>query len=109
MSDTNESTGRRPPTIELSATEVGSAEQPKAGEAESAAPGPDDKSDGSNASAPASLGARVKSQIAGAALGAAVMAALVAALWFTGLIPAREATRRQSAAANTSATSSRLS
>jgi hypothetical protein len=112
-SESDNSAGRRPPTIELAATEVAtSADAPAAGAAESADPRPAEEAPaGSNTSSPtganqqttsASSG-RLKSQIAGALIGAVIMAAVLAALWFTDLIPAREGTASHTLASNTPA------
>jgi hypothetical protein len=112
-SESDNSAGRRPPTIELAATEVAtSADEPAAGAAQSAEPHPAEEAPaGSNASSPsgsnpqttsASSG-RLKSQVAGALIGAVIMAAALAALWFTDLIPARDGTASHTLASNTSA------
>jgi hypothetical protein len=112
-SESDNTAGRRPPTIELAATEVAtSADEPAAGAAESADPRPAEEAPASsNASSPtganqqtisASSG-RLKSQIAGALIGAVIMAAVLAALWFTDLIPAREGTASHTLASNTPA------
>jgi hypothetical protein len=112
-SESDNSAGRRPPTIELAATEVAtSADEPAAGAAQSAEPRPAEEAPaGSNASSPsgsnpqttsASSG-RLKSQVAGALIGAVIMAAALAALWFTDLIPARDGTASHTLASNTSA------
>jgi hypothetical protein len=112
-SESDNSAGRRPPTIELAATEVAtSADEPAADAAQSAEPRPAEEAPaGSNASSPsgsnpqttsASSG-RLKSQVAGALIGAVIMAAALAALWFTDLIPARDGTASHTLASNTSA------
>jgi hypothetical protein len=112
-SESDNTAGRRPPTIELAATEVAtSADEPAAGAAESADPRPAEEAPASsNTSSPtganqqtisASSG-RLKSQIAGALIGAVIMAAVLAALWFTDLIPAREGTASHTLASNTPA------
>ena len=83
-SDTDDTTGRRPPTIELAATEVeGAAEKAAAGEAGAPA--------SSNASEAGRSGRRLTSHIGSALLGAVLMAAAAVALWFFGAIPSREA------------------
>jgi hypothetical protein len=91
-SDSDDKTGRRPPTIELAASEVdGAAEKDAAGAADtdnSAAAAHDAASANAPGSTPS--GRRVTSSIASALVGAAVMAAVAAALWFTGIIPLRE-------------------
>ena len=84
MSETDDQTPRRPPTIELAATEVeGAAEKAAAGEAGAPA--------SSNASEPGRSGRRLTSHIGSALLGAVLMAAAAVALWFFGAIPSREA------------------
>ena len=86
--------GRRPPTIELKATEV---EQPKAsapsGETAAAdTPPPDSPSSASPRPPPNAGPARgLKSYALRAILGAVAMAAIVAALRFTGVLSSREA------------------
>jgi hypothetical protein len=110
--DSDNPAGRRPPTIELAATEVASsADEPPTGAAGSADPrAAEDKAASSNASSSggnqqttgASSG-RLKSQAAGALIGAVIMAAALAALWLTDLIPARDGTAGHTLASNTSA------
>jgi hypothetical protein len=90
---------RRPPTIELKATEVGTA--PSAASASPsasadtraskpagehvAAGDPAGKSPGQNS------GGRLKSHAVSAGIGAIAMAAIVCALWIKGFVPSREA------------------
>jgi hypothetical protein len=101
--------GRRPPTIELAATEVDdAAAKPAAGEAETAsAPGAEEEPAAANAQAAATSSGRLRSHIVGVIVGAAVMAvilaAALAALWFTGFIPAPDAALTDKQAANTPA------
>src|SRR6516225_287057 len=108
MSETDDQPPRRPPTIELAATEIdSSAEQPAAGEAESASAGANEPRAeqapaGSNTSTSRASGGRLFSLIAGALIGAAVMATVAAVLWFFAVIPAREATPAASIASNMS-------
>ena len=112
-SESDNTAGRRPPTIELAATEVAtSADEPAAGAAESADPRPAEEAPASsNASSPTGpnqqttggSGGRLKSQLAGGSIGAVIMAAVLAALWFTDLIPAREGTASHTLASNTPA------
>ena len=83
MSETDDQTPRRPPTIELAATEVEGAAEKAAGEAGAPA--------SSNASEPGRSGRRLTSHIGSALLGAVLMAAAAVALWFFGAIPSREA------------------
>jgi len=83
MSETDDQPARRPPTIELAATEVdSSAEQPTAAKAESASAngehGSEQASAGSHASTSGRTGRRLFSLIASALIGAAAMAAAAA-------------------------------
>ena len=105
-SETDDKAGRRPPTIELAATEVdGRADQPAAGAADAGAgaAAAEGTTAGSNAPASAPSGGRFTSHIASALIGALVMAGTAAALWFTGVIPSREAAPVATAAPDTSA------
>jgi Mitochondrial inner membrane protein len=112
-SESDNTAGRRPPTIELAATEVAtSAAEPAAGPAESAdTRAAEEAPPSSNASSPtggnqkttSAASGRLKSQVAGALIGAVIMAATLAALWLTDLIPAREGTASHTLASNTSA------
>lgn len=112
-SESDNTAGRRPPTIELAATEVAtSAAEPAAGPAESAdtraaeeAPASSNASSptGGNQQTTSAASGRLKSQAAGALIGAVIMAATLAALWLTDLIPAREGTASHTLASNTSA------
>jgi len=111
MSETDDQPARRPPTIELAATEVdSSAEQPTAAKAESASAngehGSEQASAGSHASTSGRTGRRLFSLIASALIGAAAMAAAATALWFFDVTPAREATSAPSVASNTSTAAS---
>ncbi len=96
-SEPDSKAGRRPPTIELKATEV---EQPDA-TAPSGAGGPADtpapESSGStspgpqpNAASSATSTGRLKSHAVSAIVGAVAMAAIVAGLWAAGFVPSRE-------------------
>jgi hypothetical protein len=110
-SESDNTAGRRPPTIELAATEVATpADEPAAGAAESADTRPAEEAPASsNASSPAegnqqttsAASGRLKSQVAGVLIGAVIMAAALAALWLTDLIPARESTASHMLASNT--------
>jgi hypothetical protein len=74
--------GRRPPTIDLKATEVGEPASPKVS--------PEPPPDAAGAStAPKSAG-RLKSHAVSAGIGAIAMAAIVAALWFKGFVPSHQ-------------------
>jgi hypothetical protein len=92
-SETDDKAGRRPPTIELAATEVDGAAEKDSTAAEAGTTGAveHDTSD-AQAAASAPSGRRLTPHIASALLGAAVMAGIAAALWFSGVIPSREAT-----------------
>jgi hypothetical protein len=84
-SDSDDKAGRRPPTIELAATEIdGPSDKSAAGATDTA------EQKVADSRAPASSGRRFASQIASALLGAAIMAGIAAALWFTGVIPSHE-------------------
>ncbi len=106
---------RRPPTIELTATEVESEKQ--AATRQSAVPDPkDSRVDEKNAPgepAGKSLGGRLRSPAIGAVLGAAAgaiaTAAIVAGLWIAGLTPPRETAVPASAPASQPAVSSEIS
>ena len=104
-SDTDDTTGRRPPTIELAATEVDdAAEKPSSGPTETAgASGAENEDAASGADArrsAAGASGRFSAYVAGAAIGAAVMAAIAAGIWFAGLIPMSDA-KSSGQAANT--------
>ncbi len=103
MSETDDQTPRRPPTIELAATEIdAAAERPRAEETDAAAAGAAEHgAAGSNAPAPDRT--RLTSHVVAALAGAAVMATAAAALWFTGIIPSRETAPVATAASDTSA------
>src|SRR5262249_33356760 len=105
MSETDDQTPRRRPTIELAATEVANAaDKPAAGDVDTSTTGvAADATAESSAPASASSGRRFTSHIASALVGAAVMAAAAAALWFTGVIPSREAAPAATATSDTSA------
>jgi hypothetical protein len=113
MTSESDNTGRRPPTIELAATEVAtSAAEPAAGPAESAdTRAAEEAPASSNASSPtggkqqtsSASSSRLKLHITGALIGAVIMAAALAALWLTDLIPARDGTAGHTLASNTSA------
>ena len=90
--DSDDTGGRRPPTIELAATEVSSADPAATGAAEADAgneAGAQAAGSGGPATAPSRP--RVASYVASALVGAALTAGLAAALWFTGVIPSHEA------------------
>jgi hypothetical protein len=105
MSETDDQTPRRPPTIELAATEVdGSADKAAAGEADAGTTGAAEHGTaGPAAAGSARSGRRLTSHVASALVGAVAMATVAAALWFSGVIPSRETTPVGTAASDTSA------
>lgn len=87
-SEPDSSDGRRPPTIELKATEV----PDPAAAAIRGAPGdgaPPPNSGTTETSAPSGRGSRAASHALSAIVGAVVMAAIGAGLWFAGALPLR--------------------
>src|SRR5262245_38015113 len=105
MSETDEQTPRRPPTIELAATEVdGAAEKAAADDSgDGDAGAAEHATAGANAPASPPSARRFTSHVASALIGAAVMAGAAAALWFAGVIPSRETTPVGAAAPDTPA------
>lgn len=85
--------GRRPPTIELKATEVEPPEATQSGKAAAADTPPPESPTAASPSPPPTAGpARgLKSYALGAVLGAVAMLVIVAALRFTGVVSFREA------------------
>ena len=93
--------GRRPPTIELKATEVGnpgsaarSAEQTPAGERPAKSDAPAQDTSGPQAPGPQpsrDTAGRFKTLAVSAAFGALAMAAIIAGLWIAGFVPRHEA------------------
>jgi hypothetical protein len=83
--------GRRPPTIELKATEVEQPDATAPSGASGAADTPPPKSSGPPGPqpSPAATG-RLKSHAMSAIVGAAAMVAIVAGLWFAGFVPSRQ-------------------
>jgi hypothetical protein len=71
--------GRRPPTIDLKATEVGEPASPNAA--------PEPPADAAGAGAAPKSANRLKSHAVSAGIGAIAMAAIVAALWIKGFVP----------------------
>jgi len=114
-SESDNTAGRRPPTIELAATEVAtSADESAAGAAGSAdTRAAEDEAASSNASSPTAdnqqttgtSSGRLTSHVPGALIGAFIMAAVLAALWVTDLIPARDGTAGHTLASNSAAPS----
>jgi hypothetical protein len=91
-SETDDKAGRRPPTIELAATEIDGAAEKDSTAAEAGTSGAAEHHTDAQAAASAPSGRRFTPHIASALFGAAVMAGIAAALWFSGVIPSREAT-----------------
>jgi hypothetical protein len=94
MSEPDSTPPRRPPTIELKATEIeaekpAGAPEPGNSEPAAAGAGPDT---GQRTDEAASSGPRspVKMAVAGTAAGAIIVAAIGAGLWFGGYVPPRE-------------------
>ena len=87
--------GRRPPTIDLTATEVDKPASPQDSLRDTGTSKPaDERAAGSAANGKSSAGnsgSRVKSHAASVLIGAVAMAAIVAGLWIKGLIPSPEA------------------
>ncbi len=91
--------GRRPPTIELKATEVGTASSAASASPSASADTSASKPTGERVAAgdPAGessgrkSGGRLKSHAVSAGIGAIVMAAIVGALWIKGFVPSHEA------------------
>ncbi len=93
--------GRRPPTIELKATEVDTPAPaaPSGGAAPAEEPAPKADAPTRQGSAPQAAGrqtgggsaGRLKSHAVSAGLGALAMAAIVAGLWLEGIVPWRQA------------------
>ncbi len=98
MTSEPDSTTRRPPTIDLTATEVDAEKTATAAEGAAAAAPPDESSFD-----------RLKHQSLGAFLGAIVgaflVAAIIAGLWFGGYVPPRGATLPASTPATTASSS----
>ena len=81
---------RRPPTIDLTAQEIETAQQP--GSAQNAADAAKDHATGDAAGGGGDWNSfsRAKPYAFGAAAGAIVVAAVIAGFWFAGFVPARE-------------------
>jgi hypothetical protein len=99
--DSDTKAGRRPPTIELAATDVSSAAEPAAAPDAETGGTAEQRTDGSERSA-AAPSSRFTAYVVSALGGAALMAGLAAALWFAGVIPSRETAPVVTAAAPTS-------
>ena len=89
--------GRRPPTIELTATEVDKPASPQSTTATEPPGGSGDKPDGKHADE--ASGGHVKSHAISVLSGAIAMAAIVAGLWFAGIAPSRQTAAPPSTAA----------
>jgi hypothetical protein len=90
-SETDDQSERRPPTIELKATEIGgAAEQPGDAAAGASGAAEQESAPRGNDSPPSRPAARFAPHIGSALLGALVMAGVAAALWFTDAIPSHE-------------------
>lgn len=101
-SDLDDKANRRPPTIELAATEVSSTAQQAAAGAAGADTGGQAEQQAAGSERPASAPSRrLMSYVSSALVGAAVMAGVVAALWFAGVIPSRQAAPVATAASST--------
>jgi len=116
-SEPDNKSGRRPPTIELKATEV-EAEQPAAAPADERAATLDQRASDAQASTEETFnrqadersGGLLTSSAVGGFIGAIATGAIVAGLWFAGFGPAREAAPLLSSAAppNSAASSSAI-
>jgi len=94
MSEPDSTPSRRPPTIELKATEV-EADKPGAGNDPAAENARTDDASGQQSPKPAAGGpggarSSIITTFAGIAAGALVVAAIGAGLWFAGYVPPRE-------------------
>jgi hypothetical protein len=101
-SETDDQGGRRPPTIELAATEVDDAAEKAAAGAADADRGGAATHESADSPPPASApsGRRFTSHMGSALLGAALMAGIAAALWFAGVIPSQQAAPAATATTN---------
>jgi hypothetical protein len=99
--DSDDKAGRRPPTIELAATEVSNAAEPAAA-TDADTGGQSEQKAAASSEQPASTPSRrFTSYVASALGGAVVMAGVAAALWFADVIPSREAAPVATAASPT--------
>jgi hypothetical protein len=97
-SDSDSTSRRRPPTIDLTATEVGPDKPASAQDAGESLKGPG-RNDGAPESAPGRPGSIMKPALAGAAIGAIVIAAGIAGLDVSGYLPLRQSTTHAAAPA----------
>jgi len=104
--------GRRPPTIELTATEVEKPASPEAAQSSFTASSPDAAAakpagtktadaDPAGKGSGRSFGGRLKSHAVSAGVGAIFMVAIAAALWIEGFIPSRQVAAPSAATAPT--------
>jgi hypothetical protein len=113
MSEPDSTPPRRPPTIELKATEV-EADKPGAGNDPAAESARTDDASGQQSPKPAAGGpggarSYIITTFAGTAAGALVVAAIGAGLWFAGYVPARESAPVPNAQAPNSAAIAEIS
>jgi hypothetical protein len=113
MSEPDSTPPRRPPTIELKATEV-AADQPGAGNDPAAESARTDGASGQQSTKPAAGGpggARlyIIAAFASIAAGALIVAAIGAGLWFAGYVPARQSAAVPNAQAPNSAAIAEIS
>ncbi len=90
-SESDSTSRRRPPTIDLTATEVGT-EKPASARDAMAGVKDSDRDDEAGETAPARSGSIMKPALAGAAIGAVVIAAIFAGLDLLGYLPLRQPT-----------------
>jgi len=105
-SDSDDKAGRRPPTIELAATEVTSAAEQAAADTDTAGAAEQQAASSETPASPPPR--RFTPYVASALGGAALMAGVAAVLWFAGVIPSREAAPVATAASPTVAANSSI-
>jgi len=104
--DSDDKAGRRPPTIELAATEVTSAAEQAAAATDTAGAAEQQAASSETPASPPPR--RFTPYVASALGGAALMAGVAAVLWFAGVIPSREAAPVATAASPTVAANSSI-
>ena len=104
--DSDDKAGRRPPTIELAATEVTSAAEQAAAATDTAGAAEQQAASSETPASPPPR--RFTPYVASALGGAALMAGVAAVLWFAGVIPSREAAPVAIAASPTVAANSSI-
>jgi len=104
--DSDDKAGRRPPTIELAATEVTSAAEQAAAATDTAGAAEQQAASSETPASPPPR--RFTPYVASALGGAALMAGVTAVLWFAGVISSREATPVATAASPTVAANSSI-